>query len=160
MTHAKTPSESLMELVGVRKTFGIIEVLHGIDLTIEKGNHVVIFGPSGSGKSTLLRTMNLLEEPDCGSINFLGIEYGPGLNGASGKPAGKPIELRRQVGMVFQQFNLFPHLSALHNIAMPLKSVMGVSLSATYELAAQEVRNVVLISWAESYRDGNTPAEA
>ncbi len=151
MTHAKTPGDSLMQLVGVRKTFGITEVLHGIDLTIEKGNHVVIFGPSGSGKSTLLRTMNLLEEPDCGSINFLGIEYGPGLNGDSSKPVGKPIALRRQVGMVFQQFNLFPHLSALHNIAMPLKSVTGVSLAAAEERAAIELKNVGLLNWAENF---------
>jgi ABC-type polar amino acid transport system ATPase subunit len=151
MSHANTSEGSLMTLIGVRKTFGITEVLHGIDLTIEKGNHVVIFGPSGSGKSTLLRTMNLLEEPDCGSINFLGVEYGPGLVDGPKKPVGKPIELRRQVGMVFQQFNLFPHLSALHNIAMPLKSVTGISLEAAEERAVIELRNVGLLNWAESY---------
>lgn len=151
MTYANASSEILMKLIGVRKTFGKTEVLHGIDLTIQKGNHVVIFGPSGSGKSTLLRTMNLLEEPDCGSINFLGVEYGPGIKGDLKKPIGKPLEIRRQIGMVFQQFNLFPHLSALHNIAMPLRTVTGISMAAAEERAALELKNVGLLNWAENY---------
>ena len=94
-------------------------MLHGVDLTVHAGEHVVIFGPSGSGKSTLLRTINLLEEPSEGSVRVLGVEYGPGLGG--GEKRGSPLELRRHVGMVFQQFNLFPHLTALDNIALPLR---------------------------------------
>ncbi len=139
-----------MELSGVRKTFGTIEVLHGIDLQITKGSHAVIFGPSGSGKSTVLRCMNLLEEPDVGSIKFMGNEYGPGISGKEGK-RGKPIELRRKVGMVFQQFNLFPHLSALDNLALPYRSVRGGSLSEAQERAAHELNKVGLLKFAANY---------
>jgi len=143
-------SEVLMELSGVRKTFGTTEVLHGIDLKITKGSHAVIFGPSGSGKSTVLRCMNLLEEPDVGSIKFMGNEYGPGITGKEGK-RGKPIDLRRKVGMVFQQFNLFPHLSALDNLALPYRSVRGGSLSDAQERAAHELNKVGLLKFAANY---------
>jgi len=143
-------SEVLMELSGVRKTFGTTEVLHGIDLKITKGSHAVIFGPSGSGKSTVLRCMNLLEEPDVGSIKFMGNEYGPGITGKEGK-RGKPIDLRRKVGMVFQQFNLFPHLSALDNLALPYRSVRGGSLSDAQERAAHELDKVGLLKFAANY---------
>src|SRR6266516_1269315 len=102
----------VVQLEGIRKSFGQTEVLHGVDLTVHAGEHVVVFGPSGSGKSTLLRTINLLEEPSAGSVRVLGVEYGPGLGGAKVKRGG-PLQLRRHVGMVFQQFNLFPHLTAL-----------------------------------------------
>jgi len=144
-------SQTLMELSGVRKTFGTVEVLHGIDLTIHKGNHVVIFGPSGSGKSTLLRSMNLLAEPNSGSVKFLGVEYGPGVDGQRKVRRGKSIALRQQVGMVFQQFNLFPHLSALDNIALPLRSAKGLSIKDAEERAALELKNVGLLNWAASY---------
>lgn len=71
----------LLELNSIHKSFGTKEVLHGVDLVVKKGEHVVIFGPSGSGKSTMLRSINLLEEPDSGSIKVLGTEYGPGVQG-------------------------------------------------------------------------------
>ena len=67
----------MVRLAGIRKSFGTTEVLHGVDLTVHAGEHVVVFGPSGSGKSTLLRTINLLEEPSEGSVRVLGVEYGP-----------------------------------------------------------------------------------
>ncbi len=73
----KPSSEVVVRLEGIRKSFGSVEVLHGIDLTVHTGEHVVIFGPSGSGKSTVLRTINLLEEPSEGSVRVLGVEYGP-----------------------------------------------------------------------------------
>lgn len=143
-------NDVLMELSGVRKTFGTTEVLHGIDLQITKGSHAVIFGPSGSGKSTVLRCMNLLEEPDVGSIKFQGNEFGPGITGKEGK-RGKPIELRRKVGMVFQQFNLFPHLSAIDNLALPYKSIRGGSLSEAQDRAAHELNKVGLLKFAANY---------
>src|SRR3954467_2135645 len=102
---------------GIRKSFGENEVLKGVDLSVHAGEHVVIFGPSGSGKSTLLRTINMLEPPTSGSVKVDGKEYAQG---------GAPIELRRAVGMVFQQFNLFPHLTALENITLPLRRAKRV----------------------------------
>jgi ABC-type polar amino acid transport system ATPase subunit len=125
-------------------------VLHGVDLTVHAGEHVVIFGPSGSGKSTLLRTINLLEEPSEGSVRVLGVEYGPGLGGAKVKRGG-PLQLRRHVGMVFQQFNLFPHLTALDNIARPLRSAKGLGREAAERKAAASLQQVGLLNWAAHY---------
>src|SRR6476469_9205424 len=119
-TEAAVRGDVVVRLEGIRKSFGTTEVLHGVDLTVHAGEHVVVFGPSGSGKSTLLRTINMLEEPSAGSVRVLGIEYGPGLG--AGERRGRVLALRRQVGMVFQQFNLFPHLTALDNISLPLRS--------------------------------------
>lgn len=141
---------ALISLRGIKKTFGSSEVLHGIDLDVHPGSHTVIFGPSGSGKSTVLRTMNLLEDPTEGSVIFDGIEYGPGLPGDQ-RARGKKIDLRRQVGMVFQQFNLFPHLTAIDNIALSVHSVTGLSKKDALERAAQELKNVGLIKWALNY---------
>jgi ABC-type polar amino acid transport system ATPase subunit len=137
-------------LSGVRKSFGPKEVLCGIDLTVRHGEHVVIFGPSGSGKSTLLRTINLLEEPSAGSINVLGTEYGPAAQ-SMGVPRGAAMDLRRAVGMVFQHFNLFPHLTAVENIALPLRRVKGVKRSEAEEIAADHLESVGLRRWAAHY---------
>jgi ABC-type polar amino acid transport system ATPase subunit len=137
----------VVSLSGITKSFGTRQVLHGIDLTVHAGEHVVIFGPSGSGKSTLLRTINLLEVPDSGSVRVLDIEYGPG-NG--GRP-GSALELRRLVGMVFQQFNLFPHLSALDNIAMPLRAARHLGRAEAESRAAQALKRVGLLHWAAHY---------
>ncbi len=98
-------------------------MLKGVDVTVSPGEHVVVFGRSGSGKSTLLRTINLLEQPSAGSVVVFGSEYGPGLPETQGSPRGGKVDLRRQVGMVFQQFNLFPHLTALDNVAIALRRV-------------------------------------
>jgi len=147
----EAPDSVLLELRSIYKSFGKIEVLHGVDLVVNKGEHVVIFGPSGSGKSTVLRSINLLEEPDSGSIQVLGVEYGPGVKGVPQGQRGKPLQLRRQVGMVFQQFNLFPHLSALHNIALPLRATKKISLHDAEERAAVELESVGLLPWAASF---------
>ena len=106
--------EPVVVIEGLRKSFGAREVLCGIDLCVRAGEHVVIFGPSGSGKSTLLRSINLLEEPSRGSLKVFDVEYGPDC--APGVRRGNPLDLRRTVGMVFQQFNLFPHMTALENV--------------------------------------------
>ena len=125
-------------------------MLHGVDLSVHAGEHVVIFGPSGSGKSTLLRTINLLEEPSEGSVRVLGVEYGPGIGGEKVK-RGKSMQLRRHVGMVFQQFNLFPHLTALDNIARPLRSAKGLGRTDAEAAAARGLHQVGLLDWAAHY---------
>ena len=141
---------AVVELRGIKKSFGALEVLHGVDLTVHAGEHVVIFGPSGSGKSTLLRTINMLEEPSEGSVRVLGVEYGPGPV-VGGERRGSPVQLRRQVGMVFQQFNLFPHLTALDNIARPLRSAKRLSRNQAEERAALALQRVGLLNWAAHY---------
>jgi ABC-type polar amino acid transport system ATPase subunit len=143
-------SATVVELRGIRKSYGDKEVLHGVDLSVHAGEHVVIFGPSGSGKSTLLRTINLLEEPSEGSVRVLGVEYGPGIGGEKLK-RGKSMQLRRHVGMVFQQFNLFPHLTALDNIARPLRSAKGLSRTDAEAAAARGLHQVGLLDWAAHY---------
>jgi ABC-type polar amino acid transport system ATPase subunit len=150
MTNKTSGGEALMSLRGIRKSFASTEVLHGVDLDIYAGSHTVIFGPSGSGKSTVLRTMNLLEEPTEGSVIFEGVEYGPGLPGSNAK-RGKAIDIRRRVGMVFQQFNLFPHLSAIDNIALAVNAVTGKSKEEARERAAIELKKVGLIKWAMNF---------
>jgi ABC-type polar amino acid transport system ATPase subunit len=147
-------ARAVVELRGIRKSFGKLEVLHGVDLTVHAGEHVVVFGPSGSGKSTLLRTVNLLEEPSEGSVRVLDVEYGPGLPGEKPQKRGSAMQLRRHVGMVFQQFNLFPHLTALHNIALALRSARGLKGREAEERAGLALRRVGLLPWA-----GHYPAE-
>jgi ABC-type polar amino acid transport system ATPase subunit len=143
-------SSPVVQLQGIRKSFGTVEVLHGVDLSVHAGQHVVIFGPSGSGKSTVLRTINLLEQPSEGSVRILGVEYGPGTL-APGEKRGGPVELRRQVGMVFQQFNLFPHLTALDNVVLPLRSSKKISKADAEERAARGLQQVGLLRFAARY---------
>ncbi|PZN12329.1 MAG: amino acid ABC transporter ATP-binding protein [Bacillota bacterium] len=95
---------------GVHKWFGPVHVLRGVNLTVRRGEVVVIMGPSGSGKSTFIRTINALEPVQQGRIVVDGIELGPDL--------GRIEAVRREVGMVFQHFNLFPHLTALQNVTL------------------------------------------
>jgi ABC-type polar amino acid transport system ATPase subunit len=139
-----------VRLTSIRKSFGTNEVLCGVDLVVSPGEHVVIFGPSGSGKSTLLRTINLLEKPTSGSVRVFGTEYGPGVAGQAER-RGPVIELRRQVGMVFQQFNLFPHLSAIDNVAIGLRRAKRMGKRDARERAALELMKVGLISHAGKY---------
>ncbi|HET8998829.1 MAG TPA: amino acid ABC transporter ATP-binding protein [bacterium] len=111
---------------GLRKRFGPLEVLKGVDISVTRGDVVVIMGPSGSGKTTLLRCMNLLEEPDAGRVTVCGLEV-PGRSVLRGRERARRIrEIRIRVGMVFQQFNLFPHMTVLQNIVEAPLSVQGV----------------------------------
>jgi ABC-type polar amino acid transport system ATPase subunit len=141
--------EPVVVVTGLRKSFGQREVLCGIDLCVRAGEHVVIFGPSGSGKSTLLRSINLLEEPTRGSLKVFDVEYGP--DGEPGVRRGNPLELRRTVGMVFQQFNLFPHMTALENVALPQRAVRGTKRAEAEERAALVLRRVGLLRHAAHY---------
>jgi ABC-type polar amino acid transport system ATPase subunit len=141
--------EPVVVIDGLRKSFGKREVLCGIDLCVRAGEHVVIFGPSGSGKSTLLRSINLLEEPTHGSLKVFDVEYGPDC--ASGVHRGNPLDLRRTVGMVFQQFNLFPHMTALENVALPQRAVRRTKRAEAEERAALALRRVGLLRHAAHY---------
>ncbi|AGH39396.1 amino-acid ABC transporter ATP-binding protein [Bibersteinia trehalosi USDA-ARS-USMARC-188] len=105
----------MIKIRNIHKTFGDNAILQGIDLDIQKGQVVVILGPSGSGKTTFLRCLNALEMPEQGSIEFEGAE--PLMVDFSAKPSKKTIlNLRRKSGMVFQNYNLFPHKTALENV--------------------------------------------
>ena len=120
-------SEAVIEVANLRKSFGNHEVLHGIDLVVHKREVVTIIGPSGSGKSTLLRCINLLERPTSGTIRVLGVD----LTGARVRlPA-----FRRRVGMVFQSFNLFQHMTALENVAEGPRTVLKMKRKLAEELA-------------------------
>lgn len=112
-------SEMLISIKGLHKYFGKNEVLKGIDLDIKSGEVVVIIGPSGSGKSTFLRTMNLLETPTKGMITFEGVDITDKKNDI--------FKMREKMGMVFQQFNLFPNMTVLENITLSPTKTKGVS---------------------------------
>ncbi|WP_420614060.1 amino acid ABC transporter ATP-binding protein [Candidatus Spongiisocius sp.] len=140
----------VVRLRNIHKSFGANHVLKGIDLTVGQGQHVVIFGPSGSGKSTLLRTTNLLETPDSGSVWFDGKEYGPGIEGED-LPRGKARLLRQQIGMVFQQFNLFPHITALDNVALALRRVKKMNQADAELQAARYLARVGLLDKVAAY---------
>jgi polar amino acid transport system ATP-binding protein len=109
-----TPDQPIVSIKNVHKAFGTLEVLKGISLDVMKGEVICIIGPSGSGKSTLIRCINALNDIQQGSIMVEGLEVNDrDLN---------PLELRKKVGMVFQQYNLFPHKTALQNVMMaPIK---------------------------------------
>ena len=116
---AANEGSSLVELRSIRKSFGDNVVLDGIDLAIGRGEVVVIAGPSGSGKSTMLRCINGLETVDEGEVRF---------DGRSVSGAGKALaKLRSEIGMVFQQFNLFPHMSVLENVTLGPVRVKGAT---------------------------------
>jgi polar amino acid transport system ATP-binding protein len=111
-----TPDQPIVRIADVYKSFGAVEVLKGVSLNVMKGEVICIIGPSGSGKSTLLRCINALVPIDRGSIQVEGQEtHDPKLN---------KLELRKKVGMVFQQYNLFPHKTALQNVMMAPVTVL------------------------------------
>jgi polar amino acid transport system ATP-binding protein len=108
----------MLKLEGVCKSFGSLEVLSGVDLEVPRGTVTCVIGPSGSGKSTLLRCINLLEPPDAGRIMLEGRDI-------TGAMAREELDfVRRRVGMVFQQFNLFPHKSAIENVSLAQEKVL------------------------------------
>jgi ABC-type polar amino acid transport system ATPase subunit len=126
-------AESMLELRGIQKRFGDLEVLRGIDLQVGRGEVVCILGPSGSGKSTLLRCVNLLEPPDEGEILLEGRDICRGPRSGTGEQSWELDFVRQRVGMVFQQFNLFPHKTALDNVTMAPRKVLGKDRAAAEE---------------------------
>jgi general L-amino acid transport system ATP-binding protein len=136
-------SENIIICRDVHKWFGEFHVLKGISLTVEKGEVVVIFGPSGSGKSTFIRCLNRLEEHQKGQIMIDGIELGNDIRNVE--------KIRQEVGMVFQQFNLFPHLTVMQNITLAPSWVKRVPKGDSRELAMQLLRRVGIPEQADKY---------
>jgi polar amino acid transport system ATP-binding protein len=134
---------SLVSIKDVRKSFGSLEVLKGVSIEVAKGDVVSIIGRSGSGKSTLLRCINGLEGFQAGSIVASGVEVGSAKTNLR--------ELRRNVGMVFQQFNLFPHLTAAENIMLAPKVVNKTAQKEGRELATEMLAKVGLSDKYGSY---------
>lgn len=138
-----TANETLISVKGLKKHFGKLQVLKGVDIDIHSGEVVVVIGPSGSGKSTFLRCINLLETPTEGDVIF---------EGKSVMKAGKDINvLRERIGMVFQQFNLFPHLTVLENICIAPMKVKKVPRAQIERTAMELLARVGLAEKAKAY---------
>jgi len=138
--------EAMVSLRGVRKSFGALEVLKNVTLAVNPGEVCCIIGPSGSGKSTLLRCINRLVRIDGGEIVVDGLGVGD--------PRVKDVDLRRRVGMVFQQFNLFPHMTALQNVMLAPRRVLGLTVAEAGARATQLLGKVGLAAKA-----GHFPAQ-
>lgn len=134
----------MIELKDVRKSFGKNEVLKGINLQIDKGEVVVIIGPSGSGKSTVLRTMNYLEEPTSGHVIVDGMDL---------SDKNKLNAVRTEVGMVFQNFNLFPHMTVLDNLILAPVNVRKTDKKEAQNIAMKLLERVGLADKAQMYPD-------
>jgi polar amino acid transport system ATP-binding protein len=138
-----TPDQPLVSIKDVHKSFGELEVLKGVSLDIMQGEVICIIGPSGSGKSTLIRCVNALNTINSGSITVEGQEvHDPELD---------KLELRKKVGMVFQQYNLFPHKTALENIMMAPLKVLKQSEQEVEERARKLIKRVNLVGKEDSY---------
>ncbi len=140
---ADRPINSILEVRALHKSFGTLEVLKGIDLAVAQGELVFIIGPSGSGKSTLLRCCNRLEDPTGGSVV---------VDGTDITRADVDINrIRQKIGMVFQSFNLYPHLNALGNVTLALTKVVGKSRAEAEALGMAALRRVGLSEKAKAW---------
>jgi polar amino acid transport system ATP-binding protein len=135
--------DAILDVRGLRKAFGGTEVLKGIDLAVAPQELVFIIGPSGAGKSTFLRCLNRLEEPTDGSIFVDGVDL---LHAKTDINA-----MRRRIGMVFQAFNLYPHMSALGNVTLALRKVMGLAGAQAETVGLAALDRVGLKDRAKAY---------
>lgn len=133
----------LLEARGIRKIYGTTEVLKGVDLCVSEGEFVFVIGPSGSGKSTLLRCCNRLEEPTGGTLTFDGVDL---LS-----PKTDINLMRRKIGMVFQSFNLYPHLDVIGNVTIALRKVIGMPRAQADAVAREKLDLVGLSDKAGAY---------
>ena len=135
--------EPILDVAGLHKSFGHLAVLKGIDLQVHPRELIFIIGPSGSGKSTLLRCCNRLEEPTSGSIKIESVDIlAPGVDINA---------VRRRIGMVFQSFNLSPHLNAMGNVTLALRKVLGKPKQDAEEMAMQVLKRVGLADKARAF---------
>ncbi|WP_406503662.1 amino acid ABC transporter ATP-binding protein [Streptomyces sp. NBC_01602] len=132
-----------IEIQRLHKSFGDVEVLRGIDFTVAPGEVVCVVGPSGSGKSTLLRCVNLLEEPTSGTVTVGGVDMTD--------PDIDLDAMRRRIGMVFQQFNLFPHLNVLDNLTIAQRRVLGRGREEAGRIARENLAKVGLADREDSF---------
>ena len=133
----------MIRLQGVHKWFGALHVLRGVSLEVRKGEVVVLLGPSGSGKSTLLRCINLLVHPDAGEVFVDGVRVN--------RREVRPEWVREQIGMVFQSFNLFSHLTALENVTVGLTKVKRVAREAAQRKGVAMLERVGLAAKLDAY---------
>ncbi len=145
----------VLSIRGLRKSFGAVEVLKSVDLEVGRGEVIAVIGPSGSGKTTLLRCVNFLESYDGGSIRINGREVGYD-DPASRRRRGERslARMRAETGMVFQSFNLFPHLSAVENVMLGLRKVRGMTRDEARAVAERWLDRVGL-----GEKAGSLPAE-
>jgi general L-amino acid transport system ATP-binding protein len=133
----------MIELIGVEKRYGAFQALKGVSLAVARGERVVVCGPSGSGKSTMIRCINRLERHEAGRIIVDGVEL---------TDAAAQIEtIRRDIGMVFQQFNLFPHLTVLENLVLAPMKVRGLARAEAEEIAMHFLERVHIPEQAGKY---------
>lgn len=147
----KNLSQCTVRVRGLAKSFGANQVLRNVNLEVAKGEVVVIMGPSGSGKTTFIRSLNLLEMPDRGSIEICGIELVEPATLAGGELRRKTQQIRHATAMVFQSFNLFPHMTALQNVIEGLISVKGVAKAVARERGLALLGKVGLVEKADAY---------
>ncbi len=140
-----TDTQPIIEFQKVSKWFGTFQVLRDVDLRIGEGECIVICGPSGSGKSTLIRCMNRLETHDQGEVRVEGVPLEPGER--------LPRELRGKIGMVFQSFNLFPHMTVLRNLALAPMRNLGMDKAGAEQTARAYLERVHIGEQAEKYPD-------
>lgn len=139
-----TPGEQpVVRIKNLQKSFGALEVLKGVDMEVERGEVVVILGPSGSGKSTLLRCVNRLEQPSGGEVWFEDIQVN--------HPKTDINQVRERIGMVFQSFNLFPHLTVRSNVMLAQRKVLGRSKEEASRIAEEQLARVGLADKLENY---------
>jgi polar amino acid transport system ATP-binding protein len=138
-------TEAVLEVTGVTKAYGDVEVLRGVDLVVREHQAVAVIGASGSGKSTLLRCIDLLDEIDDGDVLLDGEVITD--------PARDPIEVRRRLGLVFQAFNLFPHLTVMQNVVLAPVRAQGVAARAAEARARELLERFGLAARADEYPD-------
>jgi polar amino acid transport system ATP-binding protein len=144
-------AEAMVKLEGICKRFGDLEVLKGVDLEVGRGEVVCILGPSGSGKSTFLRCVNLLEPPEEGEIFIEGHDICKGPGSGTGEQSWELDFVRQRVGIVFQQFNLFPHKTALENVTLAQERVLGRSRQEARAKATELLERVGLGDKLDQY---------
>ena len=147
------PSKYILRFRGVNKRYGHVIVLDDLDLDVKQGERLSIIGPSGSGKTTILRLAMTLERPDSGSIEIAGESLYEVQKGGRTVPAGSKhiTRVRRNVGMVFQQFNLFPHMNVESNIIEAPRSSLGLSLDECRKRAKRLLKMVGLEGYADRF---------